>query len=437
MGDDIKFMKGPLKGNLAAAYAAMDANVQVVTAFPITPQTTVVEKISELVGEKEFLDRGQKVEYVKMESEHSVMAALVGASIAGARTFTATSGQGLLYMAEMVHWAAGTRLPLVCSIASRGIAPPWNIWADFSDIVNMRDSGVMIQFLRSHQEIYDSIVMGYMITEHPDVLLPLFPAYGGFKLSHTSNPVERIPFDDIKKFLPEIPKQGWPHIWLDAERPIMHGNLIMPQGYYTEFRIKIHEAQLAAKQVIRDTMAKFKKAFGRGYGNGLVIPYKTEDAEVLLISVGTLALQAEAAVDIAREQGIKAGALSLRTYRPFPTEDILEYVKKIPFVGVVDRAITYGNPTAGPVSTDIMAICHRDPDAHDVKIVPFVAGLGGRDVSVEEQVNQIKLLVKYKETGEEPTTPEKMFGTVWTGLLHGQKPPATPTSEQENYHGDI
>ena len=130
-----KFSEGPLKGNYAAAYAAMDAGVQVVTAFPITPQTTVVEKLSELIGEEEFLQRGQNVEYVKMESEHSVMAALIGSSIAGARTFTATSGQGLLYMTEMVHWAAGTRLPLVCSIASRGIAPPWNIWADFSDII--------------------------------------------------------------------------------------------------------------------------------------------------------------------------------------------------------------------------------------------------------------------------------------------------------------
>ncbi len=177
------FQEGPLKGNFAAAYAAMDAGVQFISAYPITPQTTVVEKLSELVEEEEFLNRGQKVEYVRVESEHSVMASLVGGSIAGARTFTATSGQGLLYMTEMVHWAAGTRLPLVCAVASRGIAPPWNIWADFSDVMSLRDSGIMIQLLGSHQEIYDSILMSYRITEDPDVLLPLFPAYGGFELS--------------------------------------------------------------------------------------------------------------------------------------------------------------------------------------------------------------------------------------------------------------
>jgi pyruvate ferredoxin oxidoreductase alpha subunit len=431
---DKKFMEGPLKGNYAAAYAAMDANVQVITSFPITPQTTVVEKISELIGEKEFIDRGQKTEYVKMESEHSVMASLVAASIAGARTYTATSGQGLLYMAEMVHWAAGTRLPLVCSIASRGIAPPWNIWADFSDIVNMRDSGVMIQFLGSHQEIYDSILMAYNITEHPDVLLPMFPAYGGFKLSHTSKIVKRIPFEDATKFIRAIPKNGWPHIWMDAERPIMHGNLIMPQGYYTEFRIKIHEAQMKAKQVIKDTMAAFKKQFGRGYGNGLIEPYRAEDAEVLLVGVGQMGRQAEDAVDVARKEGLKAGAIRLRTYRPFPTEDLIEYAKKCKYIGVVDRAITYGSPTAGPVSTDLMAVCQRDPDARDAHIIPFVAGLGGRDVSLEEQVNQIKLLIEYKETGKEPSSKEKMFGTFWTGLLHG-KPDLK--GEQEEYHGDI
>ena len=428
------FNKGPLKGNYAAAYAAMDANVQVVTAYPITPQTTVVEKLSELVGESEFLERNQKVEYVRMESEHSVMASLVGASIAGARTFTATSGQGLLYMAEMVHWAAGTRLPLVCAIASRGIAPPWNIWADFSDIVSMRDSGVMIQFLSSHQEIYDSIIMSFAVSEHPDVLLPMFPAYGGFELSHTSKPVERLDFEKVKAFLPNIPEKGWPHIWMDAERPMMHGNLIMPQGFYTEFRMKIHEAQMNAKQVIKDVMAKFSKEFGRSYGNGLVEPYKTEDADVLLISVGGIAKQAEDAVDKAREMGYKAGALRLRTFRPFPTEDLLEYVQKIPFVGVVDRAIAYGSPTAGPISTELMAICQGNPKTQNATIIPFVAGLGGRNVSLDEQIDQIKLLYEIKEKGKAQPRKEKLFGTYWTGLITQKE---QLEENPQEYHGDV
>ncbi len=404
------------KGNYAAAYGAMDANVQVITAYPITPQTTVVERLSELVEDKDYLDRGQKVEYVRMESEHSVMAGLAAASIAGARTFTATSGQGLLYMAEMVHWAAGARLPLVCTIASRGIAPPWNIWADFSDIINMRDSGVMIQFLSTHQEIYDSILMGYCVTENEDVLLPLFPSYGGFVLSHTSKPVHRIPWEDAQEYLPSIPEKGWPHIWMDAERPIMHGNLILPDGFYSEFRIKIHEAHINAKAVIKEAAKEFKKRFGRDYGNGLIEKYRCEDAEVVVINMGGLAKQAEDAVDQLRDEGYKAGAVKLRTYRPFPTEDIVELAKQVKFIGVVDRDMANGSPTGGAVSSDVLAALLRN-GVTDTKVLPFVAGLGGRDVTVEQQKDQFKTLFEYMETNEEPSSKEKMFGTYWTGLI--------------------
>jgi pyruvate/2-oxoacid:ferredoxin oxidoreductase alpha subunit len=371
-----------------------------------------------------------------MESEHSVMASLVGASLAGTRTFTATSGQGLLYMTEMVHWAAGTRLPLVCSVASRGIAPPWNIWVDYSDIMSVRDSGVMIQLLGSHQEIYDSILMSYRVTEDPDVLLPMFPAYGGFELSHTAKPVKRIAWNDAQAFLPKVPVQGWPHIFVDANRPMMHGNLIMPQSYYTEFRVQIHEAQMNAKQKIRDTMAAFKDKFGRGYGNGMVEPYMAEDADVLLIGVGGLAKQSEEAVDMLRQQGYKAGALRVRTYRPFPIEDILQYTRKVSYIGVVDRAIAYGSPTGGPLSTEIMAICQRDPASRDTHILPFIAGLGGRDVSIDEQVEQFKIIYEYKEKGKEPTRKERLFGTFWTGLVTQRKSCSEDMGNTE-YWGDI
>jgi 2-oxoisovalerate ferredoxin oxidoreductase alpha subunit len=174
-----------IKGNVAAAYAAKSARVQVISAYPITPQTTVVEKLSE------FVDGGLMpgTQYIKVESEHSVMASVVGASIAGTRTFTATSGQGLFYMNEMVHWAAGTRLPVVTAIASRGPAPPWNIWADFTDVISQRDTGWMSSFCTSHQEIYDEILMSYKVCEDHEILLPKFVAYGGFILSHTSKPV--------------------------------------------------------------------------------------------------------------------------------------------------------------------------------------------------------------------------------------------------------
>ena len=428
-----KFMEGPLKGNFASAYAAMDADVDVITAYPITPQTTVVEKLSELVGEEEFIKR-QNVEYVRMESEHSVGAGLVGASYAGARTFTATAGQGLLYMTEMVHWMTGARLPPVVAIQTRGITGPgWNIWADYGDILSLRDSGIMIQFIASHQEIYDSIIQGFNITEHPDVMLPLFPAYGGFVLSHTAKPVKRIPWEEAQKFV-RTKTQEWPHVWVDGERPIMSNALIMPQSFYTEFRIKIHEAQMKALPIIKDTMAEFEKSFGRCYGNGLVVPYKCEDAEVLLLGYGGNALQAEDAVDKAREQGYKAGALRLRTYRPFPKEDLLHYIKKIPYVAVMERALAFGSPTGGAISTDIMAICQRDPKVRNANIIPFIGGLGGRDVFLDEQIDQIKILYELKEKGEVPDRKYKMWDTFWTGLITGDK---KVEIENQEYFGDI
>ncbi|UYP46136.1 Ketoisovalerate oxidoreductase subunit VorA [Candidatus Lokiarchaeum ossiferum] len=428
------FKEGPLKGNLAAAYAAMDADIDCVTAYPITPQTTVVEKLSELVGEKEFLDRGQKVEYIRMESEHSVGAGLVGAAFAGARTYSATAGQGLLYMSEMVHWMVGARIPVVLSIAARALTGGgWNIWADYGDIMNQRDSGILIQFLSSHQEIYDTILMSYNIAEHPDVMLPLFPAYGGFVLSHTAKPVKRISWEEAQQFV--RPKtEEWPHIWVDGDRPIMSGAMIMPQTY-AEFRIKAQEAQLRAKPVIKQVMADFKAKFGRSYGNGMVEPYMTDDAEVLLIGYGGIAKQAEDAVDAARKMGLKVGALRIRTYRPFPTEDILSYIRRIPVVGVVDRAIAFGNPTASPVCTDIMAVCQRDPEAKNAHIIPFVAGIGGRDTTFDQQMEQIKILFEYKDTGVEPARKHKMFGTYWTGLMTGEG--EKPADFSEPYFGDI
>jgi len=262
-----------ITGNEAVAHAIRLARPQVIAAYPITPQTLIVEEISRLIDAELWINH---CEFVRMESEHSVMAALIGASISGARTFTATSGNGLLYMAEPVLWAAGTRLPMVMSIASRGIAPPWNIWADFADVITMRDSGWMIQLLAGHQEIYDSTIMAYKITENPEVMLPMMTAFGGFILSHTSKPVDMPPQSEIDDFLPVIPEKGWEHIFMDPDRPMMHGNLIMPNDYpgYQEFRMKIQLAHLKAKEVIKDVTTEFKTKFGRDYGNGLFIEYK-------------------------------------------------------------------------------------------------------------------------------------------------------------------
>ncbi|MCJ7651707.1 MAG: pyruvate ferredoxin oxidoreductase [Candidatus Lokiarchaeota archaeon] len=399
-----------IKGNVAAAYAAKSARVQVISAYPITPQTTVVEKLSE------FVDNGEMpgTEYIKVESEHSVMASIIGASIAGTRTFTATSGQGLFYMYEMVHWAAGARLPIVTTIASRGPAPPWNIWADFTDIISCRDTGWLISFAANHQEIYDDVLMSYKISEDYDILLPKFVAYGGFTLSHTSKPVTIEDQEAVDNFLPPLPdEKGWPHIFLDPERPMMHGNLIMPSGFYYEFRLKIHHTMLLAKEKIKVVSKEFENIFGRHYGNGLIQEYRMNDADVAIINYGELAMQMEQAVDDLREEGYKVGCVKLRYLRPFPVEDIINVAKKVKVLGVADRATAFGSPTGGPVSSEVKSALYNSGVA--TKILPIIMGLGGREVTLEQQKNQLKVLTKLNETGEFPK--DMIDGTFWDGLL--------------------
>jgi 2-oxoisovalerate ferredoxin oxidoreductase alpha subunit len=399
-----------IKGNVAASYAAKSARVQVISAYPITPQTTVVEKLSE------FVDKGEMpgTQYIKVESEHSVMASIIGASTAGTRTFTATSGQGLFYMYEMVHWAAGARLPIVTTIASRGPAPPWNIWADFTDVISCRDTGWMISFASNHQEIYDDILMSYKICEDYDILLPKFVAYGGFTLSHTSKPVIIEDQGRVDEFLPPLPdERGWPHIFLDPERPMMHGNLIMPSGFYNEFRLKIHYTHTLAKQKIKEVTSEFEKHFGRSYGNGLIEEYKMNNAEVAIINYGELATQMEEAVDQLRNEGYKVGCVKLRYFRPFPVEDIINVAKKVKFLGVADRATAFGSPTGGPVSSEVKSALFGS--GVSTKILPIIMGLGGREVTLEQQINQLKTLIKLNETGELPK--DMIEGTFWDGLL--------------------
>ncbi|GAH63417.1 unnamed protein product, partial [marine sediment metagenome] len=237
----------------------------------------------------------------------------------------------------------------------------------------------MTAFCATHQEIYDEVLMSYKICEDYDVLLPKFVAYGGFILSHTSKPVIIEDQDLVDSFLPPLPdEKGWPHMWIDPERPLMFGNLIMPSGFYYEFRMKIHDAMVRAKEKIKSVAKDFEKIFGRNYGNGLIQEYKMDGADVGMVIYGDLALQMEQAVDDLREEGYKVGMVKLRYLRPFPVEDIIEIAKKVPLLSVVDRATAFGSPTGGPVS------CEVKTALHDVKgtarILPMINGLGGREV---------------------------------------------------------
>ncbi len=401
-----------MSGNYAAAWGAKCSRVQVVSAYPITPQTTVVEKLSE------FCDHGDlDARYIRVESEHSVMAALVGSSMVGARSFSATSGQGLLYMTEMLHWVSSSRLPVVATIASRGIAPPWNIWAEYSDILSVRDCGWIIQFASTHQEIFDSILMAYKIAENSKVCLPFFVVYGGFIQSHTSKPV-RIPDQkEIDMFLPPPPPEGWDHINLNPDQPITHGNLLMPEQEYLDFRFKIHDAMMESKPVIKSVVKDFKKDFGRDY-SGLVEEYKCKDADAVLISYGALAEQAKNAVDILRAEGRKVGLFKLRFIRPFPTDEILKLLDSgVKAIGITDRGAAFGAHTGGPISTEVLSMASKAK--RKIRFLPVIWGIGGRDVTIDEQVDLFRTLLKLKNKNEYPKDESFQHGTLWMGLKTG------------------
>lgn len=365
----------------------------------------------------EFVDSGaMKAQFVRVESEHTVMAGMVGASMTGARSFTATSGQGLLYMAEMVHWVAGTRLPVVTTIASRGIAPPWNIWVDYSDVLSMRDSGWMIQFGSTHQEIFDSVIMNFKVAENPEVMLPAFVAYGGFSQSHTSKPVVIPSQKDVDAFLPPVPPNGWQHVYLDPERPIVHGNLVMPNQEYMEFRFKIHETMDKISPIIKRVIQEFSKQFGRDY-EGLIQPYRCDDADYVVISVGALAEQVQIAVDLLRGQGLKVGSIKVRYFRPFPARDFIDFLKgkNIKGIAVVDRSIAYGSPTGGHLSSEFYAVLQKL--GGNMTYLPAVWGLGGRDVTVDDQMGVFKDLISLHETNViKPGKNRLVGGTLWVNI---------------------
>ncbi|NVM54855.1 MAG: pyruvate ferredoxin oxidoreductase [Candidatus Helarchaeota archaeon] len=387
-----------ISGNAACAWAARYARVNVISAYPITPQTTIVEKLSDFVEEGK-LDS----EYIRVESEHSVMASLIGAAYTGARTYSATSGQGLFYMHEMLHWAAGARLPIVMGIANRGVAPPWNIWADHQDVMAQRDTGWMIFFSSNHQEIFDTHLQLYKICENEDVFLPAFVCLGGFIMSHTQQAVHMPDQTLVDEFLPEVPEKGWPHFFLDPDRPITHGNLqspggpnVTPDAWYYEYRYLIQKAHEKAKQVIIDVAKEYKKKFGIFHGD-LIEEYKCDDTEVALVSIGCIADQAKVAVDNLREQGYKVGAVKLRCYKPFPTEQFQKLANRIRIFPVMERSMAFGL-TGGIASVDLKAVFYQHPKKPFV--LPVIAGVGGRDVRVEDQMDVLKQAVEMVESNE-------------------------------------
>ncbi|MEB3816951.1 MAG: ferredoxin oxidoreductase [Desulfurococcales archaeon] len=360
----------PLSTNSAVAHAVKDLDVDVVAAYPITPQTTVVEKISEFIANGEL-----EAEMIHVESEHSALSATIAASLTGARAFTATASQGLELMHEILHIASGLRAPIVMSVAMRALSAPISIWNDHSDVMNARDTGWVIMFVSSAQEAYDTVIQAYRIAEDRDVLLPVMVAYDGYVMSHTMEPVVT---EDRDSVLAYAPKRPFPYK-LDPDKPVTIGVIADPDWYY-EIKYQIVDAMRRVPQKLEEADREFGKRFGRSYG--VVECYLCEDAKSLIVAASSYAATLKAVLPRAWERGLKVGLLRLRLYRPFPEEYILRHIEDKDSILVIDRAISYGAPYQGPLANEFAGLLLK----HDIKanLVSVVAGIGQRRMVDED-----------------------------------------------------
>ncbi|RLI42008.1 pyruvate ferredoxin oxidoreductase [Candidatus Bathyarchaeota archaeon] len=371
--------------NHIAAYAAKAARVQVVAAYPITPQTSIVERIAELVENGEL-----SAEYIRVESEHSAMSACIGAAAGGVRTFTATSSHGLALMHEALHWASGSRLPIVMVVVNRALGPGWNIWADLTDSISQRDTGWIQFYCADNQEVFDTIIQAYKLCENEQVLLPAMICLEGFILSHTYMPVKIPDQEKIDEFLPPY-KPKW---FLDINNPLSHGNIVTPD-WYMDFRYMMYEAMENAKKLIPEIDKEYGRQFGFEHGE-LVDKYKCEDADLILLTMGTIGSEAKVAVDNLRREGLKIGSARIRVFRPFPTEEIRKLAENTQMFTVIDRAASLG--MEGPLATETKASLYNQEDKP--LIAGFIAGLGGRDVTFKTVEKIAKKSLEWMKKGK-------------------------------------
>jgi 2-oxoisovalerate ferredoxin oxidoreductase alpha subunit len=371
-------------GNRIAAKAAVMAKPEVVAAYPITPQTTLVEAIAEYVARGEY-----KGEYICVESEHSAMCACIGASAAGSRTFTATSSHGLLLMHEMLHWAALARLPVVMCNINRVIGPGWNIWVDENDSISQRDTGWIQFYCSSNQEIFDTVIQAFKLAEHEKVVLPVMINLNAFILSHTSMPAEIPDQHVVDDYLGSyVPK--WK---LDIDNPTTFGNIIGPAHYY-KVRRSMQDAQLNAKKLIPQIAKEWSKLSGYFHGD-LLEYYKCDGAEHILLSMGAIGAESKIAIDELQKAGQKIGLARVRVIRPFPTEEIIKLGKQADLI-VIDRNISVG--LEGALFNEVKAALYGESDA---KVTGFIAGLGGKDVTYKDIETMCRKAMKGKAKEQE------------------------------------
>ncbi|MBS7649052.1 pyruvate ferredoxin oxidoreductase, partial [Candidatus Bathyarchaeota archaeon] len=355
-----------LTGNEAIAYAVKQCDVDVVAAYPITPQTIMVEAISEYVHNGEI-----NAEFICVESEHSAMSACVGASLTGARVFTATASQGLALMHEMLYIASGLRCPIVMGVANRALSAPLNIHCDHSDMMGSRDCGWIQIYAENAQEAYDWIIQAFKIAENHRVLLPVSVNIDGFILSHSMEGVEVLEDDDVSKFLP--PRK--PVITIDPTKPITVGALCLPD-YYFEVKFQQLQALKETYDVIREVNREYEYLTGRRYG--FIETYGMDDAEAAIVCLGSTAGTAKAVAKTLRGEGKKVGVIKPWVYRPFPEEDIIKAIDNVKALAVLDRACSFGAPF-NALCSDIIATLYRY--GKDVSVCNCLYGLGGRDIT--------------------------------------------------------
>ncbi len=375
MDEDNRF----ISGNDAVAIGAKLARPHVISAYPITPQTVVVERLSEMVE-----DGSLKAEFMHVESEHSAISAAMGASVVGARTFTATSSQGLLYMAEGLYYAAGGRFPIVMMNANRSLALPWSIYGDQSDSLSQLNSGWIQIYVEDAQEALDMVIQAYRIAEDPAVLTPFMVNLDGFVLTHTYEPVSIPDQAEVDRFLPPFST----HNKMSFEKPMNMGMSTTPQDNQ-EYKFQQHSAILSSVEAIKRVDTEFGEFFNRRYG-GLVEEYCCNDAEVVLITLGSITGTARAVTDRMRNEGRRVGLLKIRYMRPFPVDELIRVCENIRRVGVVDRDISFGYE--GTVFTNVNSALYRMSNPPET--MNFICGMGGRDVSKEHIEEMFLLLLK-------------------------------------------
>jgi pyruvate ferredoxin oxidoreductase alpha subunit len=370
--------------SIAIADAVKLCNPDVIAAYPITPQTHIVEHLAELVANGEL-----DAEYVPVESEHSAMSACLGAAASGARTFTATASQGLSLMNEVVYVASPMRLPIVMAVANRALSAPLSIWCDHSDMMSVRDTGWIQIIAENGQQCVDNIICAFRIGEDRRVLLPVMVHLDGFNLTHVIEPIIFPEQSEVDKFLPH---NNFP-LPLNPDRPVAMGEFA-PPFIFTETKWAHEMAITDSKKMILEVWDEFNKAFGRKYSP--IEKHHSDGAKAILMTMGAIGETASVAIDEMVADGQSVGQIQLRLWRPFPLEELREAVKDAEVLIVLDRAISYGGP-GGPVASEVKSAFYNQENKP--KIISFVGGLGGRDVMVSDFKNIINKGIEISRTG--------------------------------------